>query len=239
MAFRPHLVLALAALGLVSHGTAAAAPAPQPAYPLDAITREVPARGPLKCPKVELVDYKGEVVRLSPGARVFTGFRDRLKEMEKVVRDAGVEIYGRPPSRIVHVGTFTCRRIAAYPDWLSEHALGNAIDIEGFNFGPLPKGDKLPDGVPAPFKNGFEVRVLPHWKGKAGHAAIHARFLKTVAQRLIARNDVFRVLLGPGYPGHDNHFHFDVAPFRMVEIYDNGQPLVAPAAKPAPQTPGS
>jgi hypothetical protein len=34
------------------------------------------------------------------------------------------------------------------------------------------------------------------------------------------------VLLGPGYPGHYNHFHFDMASFRMVQIFDeNGRAL--------------
>ena len=31
-------------------------------------------------------------------------------------------------------------------------------------------------------KNGFEVRVQTHWKAKTGHAAVHARFLKTLGQ---------------------------------------------------------
>jgi BirA family biotin operon repressor/biotin-[acetyl-CoA-carboxylase] ligase len=45
---------------------------------------------------------------------------------------------------------------------------------------------------------------------------------------LIGRDDVFRVLLGPGYPGHDTHFHFDMAPWRMVQIFEDGRPLEAP-----------
>ena len=207
-----------------------AGPMPVAAYPLDTIAREVPPRGPLRCPKVQLVDYSGDIVRFSPPTKVFAGFRDRLKELEKVAGEVGVEVYGRPPSRVVHLGTYSCRRIAAYPGWLSEHALGNSIDVAGFNFAPMAKGASLPAGLPGAFKNGLEVRVLSHWKARSGHAAVHARFLKTLAQRLIAREDIFRVLLGPGYPGHDNHFHFDMAPFRMVEIYDNGQPLVAPPA---------
>jgi hypothetical protein len=233
------LVLGLIALGPPGP---AAADAPQAAtgtleqerYKLDAISREVSPKGPLWCPDVEMVDYKGDIIKFTAHAKVFTGFRDRLKEFEKVSRDVGQEVYGRPPSRVVHLGTYSCRRIAAYPELLSEHALGNAIDIAGFDFGSLPKGGSLPAGVPGVFKNGFEVRVLSHWKARAGYAAVHARFLKTLAQRLIARRDIFRVLLGPGYPGHDNHFHFDNAPFRMVEIYQDGQPLEAAAAAQAP-----
>ena len=86
--------------------------------------------------------------------------------------------------------------------------------------------------MPAAFAHPFEVRVISHWKARAGHAALHGRFLKALARRLVSRNDVFRVLLGPGYPGHDNHFHFDMAPFRMVEIYEEGRPISATALRP-------
>jgi hypothetical protein len=58
--------------------------------------------------------------------------------------------------------------------------------------------------------------------------------LKTLARRLIGRKDVFRVLLGPGYPGHQNHFHFDMAPFTMVQIFEDGKVLtpLAPSSSP-------
>jgi hypothetical protein len=115
-----------------------------------------------------------------------------------------------------------------HAEWLSEHAFGNAIDVEGFDFGHLPKGASLPPGLDKVFANGFEVRVLSHWGKKNGHAAVHARFLRTLAQRLAAQKDVFRVLLGPGYPGHNNHFHFDMAPFRLVQIFEDGR-LITPA----------
>jgi len=221
-------LLGLALLGLTFHGTAAADPKSKDTYPLDAFARETPPDGPVICPGIKMEDYRGDVIKYSSAARVFTGFRDRLKEFEKVARDVGVEVYGRPPIRVVHIGAYLCRRIAAYPELLSEHALGNAIDIAGFDFGPLPKGASLPEGLTKAFKNGFEVRVLSHWGKKTGHAAVHARYLKTLAERLIARKDIFRVLLGPGYPGHNNHFHFDIAPYRMVQIYDSGKLLAAP-----------
>jgi hypothetical protein len=35
----------------------------------------------------------------------------------------------------------------------------------------------------------------------------------------VARDDIFRVLLGPAFPGHKTHFHFDVAPWRLVDIW--------------------
>ena len=223
---RPLGALVALALALtVSGPSAAAGPDPEPPYPLDTISRSVARTGVFRCPSVDLVDYRGDTLKFDPWVRVYSGFRDRLKKFEEVVAEVARETYGRPPLRIKNLGSFNCRRMAAYPDWMSEHGLGNAIDVAGFDFGPLPKDATLPKGLPPSFKNGFEVRVLQHWSGKTRDTAIHARFLKTLARRLIGRKDVFRVLLGPGYPGHVNHFHFDMAPFTMVQIFDDGKVL--------------
>lgn len=55
--------------------------------------------------------------------------------------------------------------------------------------------------------------------GQRGVALVHSRFLRELAQRLIARPDIFRTLLGPVWPGHKNHFHLDMALYRVVEIF--------------------
>jgi hypothetical protein len=213
-------------LGAVLLGLVAGAPAsadPAPAYGLDAISREIPAGGPVQCPHVDLVPYRGDVVRFRPGTVVYSGFTPHLRRLEELARDVAIEIYGRAPSRIVHLGTYACRRMTTYPDWLSEHGLGNAIDLEGFDFPPLPRGEALLPGLDKGFRGAFEVRVIKHWGKKTGHAAVHARFLRTIAARLVARPDAFRVVLGPGYPGHANHLHLDMSPFRLVHIYDGGE----------------
>jgi hypothetical protein len=218
----------LATVLLVS--TPAAPVSGEPAYPLDAIDRAIPKTGQQPCPRVGPVAYRGDVVRYSPVIWVHPDFRARLAAFEGVVRDVGIEVYGRPPERIVQLGGYNCRRMRSHAGWLSEHALGNAIDVLGFDFGRLPKGAMLSAGVDPVLANGFEVRVQAHWAKKEGVAAAHARFLRALALRLIGREDVFRVLLGPGYPGHANHFHFDVAPWRMVQIFEGGRPLEAPTA---------
>ena len=222
--------VALGCLWLVVGATTAAAnpPAEAPAYPLDGITREVPKSGPLHCPDVALSDYRGELVRWNVPGKVFTGMRDPLRAFETIARDVGIEIYGRPPAKIIQLGTYNCRRMRDYPGWISEHALGNAVDVAGFDFGALSKDAPLPSGLDRAFRGGFEVRVGRHWNKRTGHAAVHTRFLETLALRMIERahaQDGFRVLLGPGYPGHRDHFHFDMAPFRMVQIFVDGEPL--------------
>ncbi len=224
LALRPLLALLSPLMLLLSSHAAAD---PNDSYALDSIVREIPRGEPFACPKVDLVEYRGKTIKYSSLALVFKDFQPRLERFEEVVSDVATEVYGRPPTRVVHLGAYVCRRMTAYPTWLSEHSLGNALDVSGFNFGALPKDASLPEGLPKDFKNGFEVRVDKHWGKKQGHAAIHARFLRTLAERLIVRKDVFRVLLGPGYPAHSNHFHFDMSPYRMVEIYDEGKNLGA------------
>ena len=86
-----------------------------------------------------------------------------------------------PPKRLRHIGTFACRRIRTYPNYLSEHALGNAIDIEGFEFGPLDR--RARERVPRALWRPFAVTVLKHWRGGdiegRDPASVHARFLHT------------------------------------------------------------
>ena len=234
----PRLLVPLS-LAAALAAPAAADTAREPPYPLDSIPREAPATGDLGCPRIEVASYRGDVVRYKPEIWVNPSFRARLGAFEQVVRDTGVEVYGRPPERIVQLGGYGCRRMREHAGWLSEHALGNAIDVAGFDFGHLPRGAVLPPGLDPAFANGFEVRVLGHWGKRAGHAAVHARFLRMLVLRLLSRDDVFRVLLGPGYPGHSNHFHFDVTTFRLVQIFEDGRLLSAPVppAPPAPLTP--
>ena len=193
-------------------------------YPLDDVSRVVPSKGRVKCPKVEMVTYKGDIIRYHRPTRVFVGFRDRLRKFEAVVLEVAKEVYGRAPKKIKHIGTYNCRRIGGYPHLISEHGLGNGIDIAGFDFAKLKRGEKLPEGLPRSLKRSFKVRMLKHWNGKRGASAVHSKFLKTLARRLIEREDIFRVLLGPSYPGHKNHFHFDCSPWRLVDIFEEDEP---------------
>jgi hypothetical protein len=187
-------------------------------YGLDDVSRQVDPKGKLKCPELDIVRYKGDTVRYHKPVRVFTEFRDRLRLFEAIVEQTAIEVYGRAPRRIKHLGTYNCRRIRRYPDFLSEHALGNAIDVEGFDFGPARGKAERKAAPHRRLRRGFKVRVETHWDKTKGVDAIHAEFLRKLTDRLIERDDIFRVLLGPAFPGHHNHFHFDVSPWRIVEI---------------------
>lgn len=192
-------------------------------YPLDEVTRVLDAEEPMPCERgaTELVSYAGEHLRYQKPLRVHPAFVAQLAAFEQMVKELAQAHYGRAPKRIVHLGSYNCRRMRRYPTWVSEHALGNAIDVAGFDFAPLDKASAAPEGMPRALKRGFAVRMEQHWDGR-GTAAWHATFLRTLAEKIIARPDIFRVILGPAWPGHKNHLHLDHAPYRVVEVFAEG-----------------
>jgi hypothetical protein len=210
--------LAKPLLILVALLTTSPAGAERDSYPLDHLGRTISPRGKVRCPDLPMVRYEGEVIRYHKPVRVFDGFAPRLTRFEAVVRDVALEVYGRAPTRIRHLGTYSCRRIKAYPSWISEHGLGNGIDIAGFSFARLPRAERRESTLPRRLHGAFKVSVLKHWGAEGKVGGLHSRFLREVAERLAARDDIFRVMLGPGFPGHRNHFHFDCGPWRIVEI---------------------
>jgi hypothetical protein len=193
---------------------ASAADAHQATYALDAQPRAVSTA---ECPKPALREFSGEALRFSPPALVVEPFRRRLIELEGVVRDAALHVYGREPSTILVAASYGCRSVSGKRLRLSEHAFGNAIDISGFRFAPEPAGRLRAARLPA-LQGAFEVRVRDHWRAR-GDAVVqaHAEFLDQLTRELLAR-DTFRTLLGPAHPGHADHFHFDMAPQHYVDL---------------------
>jgi hypothetical protein len=196
---------------------------PADSYPLDGLVRAIAPTGPVRCPTVPLVVYGGTRVRYARPARVHPAFAARLELFEEVVVEVARAHFGRAPSSMNHAGTFSCRRIGGYPTLLSEHGIGNGIDVVGFAFPRLPRRQPAPADLPASLRRPFQVS-LADWQADA--KTPRARFLAALVRRLIARRDIFRVLLGPAYPGHKGHLHFDVSPYRVVSIWtgDDDQP---------------
>lgn len=106
------------------------------------------------------------------------------------VQEAAQRDLGTSVRVIRHFGTYACRREPS-GRW-SEHALGNAIDIAGF---------ELADG------RIILVQRDWHRRGAAGH------FLHDVARRACAR---FGVVLTPdSNRDHYNHIHIDAGPYKL------------------------
>jgi hypothetical protein len=193
----------------------------EPDYPLDDVSRAVTAGEKLPCQlgQVELVSHRGELVRYDRPVRVHPAFREHLLAFEALVDEVARVHFGRAPRRILHFGTYACRPMRNHGHWMSEHALGNAIDVAGFDFAPLPRKLTLPDTATPALRRGFQVRVDKHWNA-TGTAAPQAAFLRDLAQRLIAQPELFRAIVGPDFPGHHNHFHLGHPPYRMVKLGD-------------------
>ncbi|HEX6276731.1 MAG TPA: extensin family protein [Polyangiaceae bacterium] len=189
-------------------------------YVLDAIPRRLEdPKARVACAKDGLVEYRGTTVRYAGSVVVSSVFRERLERFETVLDEVARETYGRAPRRLRHLGAYVCRRSRTRSHMVSEHALGNAIDVLGFDFGPASKTDTLPPDLPKHLRGPFEVRVAKHWdRTSTSTAALHARFLRTLTDRLTERRDIFRSMFGPGHRGHADHFHFDVSPWRYVNL---------------------
>jgi hypothetical protein len=187
-------------------------------YALDPIDRWIHDGERVTCDRGELVSYRGAVLRYSGAVLVNPAFRERLERFEQVVVEVSREIYGREPVRIRHYGAFSCRPTRNRSRLTSEHALGNALDLVGFDFARATKGKPLPSDVAPELRNSFQVRVGKHWAATKGARAVHARFLSTLTERLRERDDIFRSMFGPGHGGHDDHLHLDVSPWRYVDL---------------------
>jgi len=194
----------------------AVAPRPtEPSYPLDRLRRSSGARA-ASCPKLELRKFRGDQLQFLPAARVVEPFRKRLLELERVVREVSLRVYSRPPSAVLVAASYGCRSVRGKQRRLSEHALGNAIDIAGFRFPPLPSSKAA--GVPPALALGFDVRVDQDWRARGtALRRRHSRFLHELTAALL-RRDTFRTLLGPAHRDHGDHFHFDMAPEHYVDL---------------------
>lgn len=184
-------------------------------YPLDAYARIVPAKGKLQCPDVPVVGYAGTTVRYGKRLPVYREFVPALQAFEQTVAEVSARFYGRASKRMHTLGTLNCRRMRTYPTYLSEHAFGNAIDIDAFYIPAATRAERK--RLPRELWGAMEISVDRHWSGGKGLRALHQQFLQTLVLETIQR-DHFRLLLGPAFPGHADHFHFDMSNFRMIEI---------------------
>jgi hypothetical protein len=163
-------------------------------YPLDALDRSPPPSGKPSCSPEDLVRYRGEVVRYATPVMVHPAFVSRLARFEQIAQEVAIEIYGRAPKTLHHGGAYACRTMPS--GRYSEHAFGNALDLEGFEFAAAGKGS------PA-----FRIRVTDGWREKGPLRT--KQFFARLLERLDERDDVFRAIVGPPDPSHTGHLHLD------------------------------
>jgi hypothetical protein len=165
-------------------------------YALDGLPREgaFVAAG---CPEVPLIDRAGEPVPWRPALRIHPEFEPAVRRLERAILESALEVYGVAPARMLSASTYRCRTIRERPERVSEHALGNAIDLRGI---------VLPDER--------EITVREHWHAVTPEDAPHARFWRRLVQRVTERA-VFRGVIGPPTDDHLDHLHFDLGPSRF------------------------
>lgn len=212
------LLVALSALGAPT-STRAAELAPEVDYPLDATARTALPKGPATCRPKQLVQYRGKQVKLEPPSPVFEAFAERLQRFERTLVEVGTRVYGRAPVRLVHVGTYVCRNVEAEQSHLSEHALGNAIDIIAFRFPALDAAAAKRSTLPRSLRGAFTVTVGSYRGGRARSAASerHREFFELLGQTL-REGGLFRTAIGPADARHRTHLHLDMAPWSYVRL---------------------
>ncbi len=181
---------------------------------LDATERFLEPKTKVKCDPSTLVVYHSKQLRY--GVLAHPEFVERLQKFEGLLIEQSIAHYGRAPRRLLHKGAFSCRSQHARKERISEHALGNAIDVLGFELGPLPRGAVAPADMPRHMRRGTSVRVRLHWSPRTERDAYHARFLHALTESVRARPDIFRGIVGPPRPRHHDHLHFDAAPWRYA-----------------------
>jgi len=85
-----------------------------------------------EAPEGVAIKRGGAGLVFQPQARVNCAFARRLERFETVMQEEARRLLKSPVVSIVHLGTYNCRRMAAYPDWVSEHSFANAIDVATF-----------------------------------------------------------------------------------------------------------
>lgn len=185
-------------------------------YALDDVTRTLDTKASARCNPSGLERYKGTSVRYANSVLVAPAFVARLTRFEALVNRVSLEVYGRKPSRLLHAGAYSCRASRNRSTRLSEHALGNALDVVGFSFPAATRAQRQAD--PTVIAGAFKVTISQHWDAtRSPLGQQHRRFLRALADEVVDE-DVFRVVLGPSHPGHADHLHFDMAPWNYTHL---------------------
>jgi hypothetical protein len=156
--------------------------------------------GGAECGAHEAVVYRGprDGVRWNSAPIVSCGMALALGRFETVLGELSEAELGSRVVRIEQGGTYNCRKMARF-DMVSEHSYANAIDVRSF---------RLADGR--------TVSVQRHFK-RRGSAPLtrEGHFLRSLARRLYD-DGVFSVVLTEYFdPLHRDHFHFDLARYRI------------------------
>lgn len=162
-----------------------------------AVFEALPDRsGPGECNLRDAVRMTRSHVALDQPLQVTCQTADHLLRFERdVVQPAALRHFGQSLARIRHFGGYACRlRNGDSRGIRSEHALGQAVDIAGFD---------LADGT--------QITVARHW----GEFGPRGAFLRQVAREACA---IFHLVLTPRSDAlHRTHLHLDIGRWRRCD----------------------
>ena len=135
---------------------------------------------------------------ISPPALMTCRMALALVRLEILMQEVAMRELGTSIRRVHQVGTYSCRKMVRF-DFVSEHSYGNAIDIGSFTL-----------------SDGRSVSVAKHFgKLDAEPTDARARFLRSLGNAAFDEN-IVSVSLGPYWDSlHRDHFHFDMAHYRV------------------------
>jgi hypothetical protein len=161
-------------------------------------------RSGMTCGAPQVVQYRqgpGHIAYVPPPV-LTCGMALALASFERIVQEEAGRVFHSPVVRIEQIGTYNCRDIVRFRGVVSEHAYANALDIARFTF-----------------KSGRSVSVLSDFdSGESSPARPAGDFLRAVSQRA-EDEDVFSNVLTPFWDAaHKNHFHLDLARYRVEGV---------------------
>jgi hypothetical protein len=157
-------------------------------------------RGAWSCGAEQVVEYRGSAsaIRYNAAPLLTCTMALGLARFERILQEEATALFQSKVTRVQHGGTYNCRRMARF-DMVSEHSFANAIDL-----------------LRLTLANGVTIDVVRHF-GNRDHppASRESRFLRDVARRAYDEN-LFSVVLTPLFdPLHRDHFHLDMARYRV------------------------
>ncbi|HET9956358.1 MAG TPA: extensin family protein [Polyangiaceae bacterium] len=136
--------------------------------------------------------------QLRPPALVTCRLALALADLEQLTQELASRHFGSRVRTINQGGTFNCRKMARFR-LVSEHSFGNAIDVRSFT---------LSDGRTISVQRDFGTLGKPPLNNRS-------KFLRELGEQAFDRA-IVSVSLGPYWDAlHRDHFHFDMARYRV------------------------
>jgi hypothetical protein len=158
-------------------------------------------RGTITCGAEQVVEYRGSPsgIRYNAFPVLTCTMALGLARFERVLQEEAEAQFGARVKRVTHAGTYSCRRMARFGSMISEHSYANAIDLRSVTLA-----------------NGRTVAVLRDFGPPEGDPLTReAQFLRRIAHRAFDEK-IFSVVLTPLFDTlHRDHFHFDMARYRV------------------------